>query len=568
MIISSLISTYFQPSTNDKEFEKWIATALSAVLDFLENRDGFKIHSDKSPSEISKIFNSSKIPNKGESIARVLNETIENIIKNSVRVSNPYFIGHMTGATPNFLLICDIIISALNQNVVKIETALSATYVEWQTLCWLHRLIYDRSENFYSKVLQNSDTAIGNCCSGGTVGNITALVAARNKAFPNIHKKGIYLSYQKEKCKRAVVIVSERGHYSIKKACAIMGIGEENVISVPCHLFTNKINLSELKKIIKKLTVEKVKIIAIIGIAAGTETGNVDDLSSLAKICKDNNIWFHVDAAWGGALLLSKTHKKIVKGIKNADSVVIDGHKFLYLTLSHSSVLFKNKNSLDTIRHTANYIIRDGSVDLGRTTLEGSRRFDSLKLWFTLKVLGQEGYDLLIKNAIKNAFLLAKLASEHPSFEVTSQPETSIITYRYIPKELKMRMVLAKKIHVTENKKFLAELKNHSFGKKEDFIRVTKKVNSALNKINTNLQKEQRKNGKSFISRTTLQTVWKSQEIVVLRAVPFHPLTNNETLAEILREQEELGNKLFAKIRKRIMNEEAQAIRFFSDFLI
>ncbi|BBH53606.1 pyridoxal-dependent decarboxylase [Fluviispira sanaruensis] len=568
MNISSLISRYFHSSINDIEFQKWVSISLKAILDFLENHNGFKIHSDKLPSEISKKFISLKIPDKGQTIPIVLNETIENIIKNSVHVSHPAFIGHMTGASPHFLLICDLIISALNQNVVKIETALSATFVEMQTLCWLHRLIYEKSENYYKNILQSSQGSVGNCCSGGTIGNITALVAARNNAFPELHKKGVYLSYKNAQCVRAVVLVSERGHYSIKKACAVMGIGEENVISIPCHFFTNKINIAELKKRIQNLTLNKVKIIAIIGIAASTETGNVDDLSILARICKENKIWFHVDAAWGGAILLSNKYKNLLKGIKKADSVVIDGHKFMYLTMSQSAVLFKNKKSLDSLHQSAHYIIREGSVDLGKTSIEGSRRFDSLKLWFSFKVFGREGYESLINNAIKNAFLLAQLVSAHTSFELTSQPETSIVTYRFMPKELKMRMELAKKIHFLENKIFAKELKKFDFGKTADFLRVTKKINSILNEINTNLQKEQRKIGKSFVSRTTLQTIWKSQEIVVLRAVPFHPLTNNETLAEILREQEALGNKHFAKIRKRFMKEEAEAIRFFSDFLI
>ena len=140
---SSLISRYFFPSVKDKEFNKWANITLEAALNFLHNRDGQKLHAEISPNEISNFFRTIEIPERGEKIPAVLKETIEKIVKNSVRVSHPNYIGHMTGATPNFLLLCDIIISALNQNVVKIETALSATYVEWQTLCWLHNLIYN-----------------------------------------------------------------------------------------------------------------------------------------------------------------------------------------------------------------------------------------------------------------------------------------------------------------------------------------------------------------------------------------------------------------------------------------
>lgn len=565
MNVSSLISKYFFPAANDNEFNKWASITLKAALDFLHNRDGQKLHADISPSEISALFRSTNVPEKGEKVSRILKETIENIVKNSVRVSHPNFIGHMTGASPNFLLLCDILISALNQNVVKIESALSATYVEWQTLCWLHSLIYKREENFYKNILNHSDFAIGNCCSGGTIGNITALVAARNKIIPNIHKIGIFEAYKSANCTRAVILVSERGHYSLKKAAAIIGIGEQNVISIPCEIYTNKIDLKELENTLTKLVSENTIPIAIVGIAGGTETGNIDDLKSMAKIARKFNTWFHVDAAWGGALLLSNNYKKLLAGIEEADSVVIDGHKFLYLTLSHGAVLFKDKHSLDSIRHSAKYIIREGSVDLGRTTLEGSRRFDSLKLWFALRTLGKEGYELLINKAIQNAFLFSQMIQKHPSFESTSKQETSITTYRYIPRKLKARLQLAQKIIQIKDESRKTQIKKNFHKDECDFIQIIKNLNTLLNEINVNLQKTQRKNGKSFVSRTTLESVWESQEIVVLRAVPFHPLTNQEIFTEILLEQEALGNTFFERSFEKLIDKDTIALCFFSD---
>ena len=109
------------------------------------------------------------------------------------------------------------------------------------------------------------------------------MVTARNILFPNIHKIGIYEAFKKADCTRAVLIVSQRGHYSIKKTAAIMGIGEENVITIPCDIFTNKMNLIELENTIQKLHHEKTKIISIIGVAGTTETGNIDDLKKLSN---------------------------------------------------------------------------------------------------------------------------------------------------------------------------------------------------------------------------------------------------------------------------------------------
>lgn len=544
---SSLISKYFFPVANENEFNKWAAITLKASLDFLYNRNGKKIHGEMTPKEISKLFSSPLLPKKGEKIPKVLQETINNIVRNSVRVGHPYFIGHMTGTTPHFSILCDIFISTLNQNVVKTETALAATYVEWQTLTWLHKLIYKKETKFYQKIINHSDKAIGNYCSGGTLGNITALLVARNTAFPTMHQQGFLHAFQGTSYQKAVIIVSQRGHYSIKKAASIIGIGEDNVVAIPCENFSNKMNLTLLQNAIKNLIKEKAKIIAIVGIAGATETGNIDNLDLLSKICKKYKIWFHVDAAWGGALLLSNKYQDKLKGISQADSVVIDGHKFLYLSMSHSAVLFKNEHALDTIRHNANYIIRKGSIDLGRTTIEGSRRFDSLKLWFNFKVLGKKGFEQLINKAVNNAVTLARIIENSPYFELTSQPETNIITYRYTGELLKKFLTTA--MSLEKNSQMKKEiLRNNIYEKKiKNNSDILHKLNIFLNKLNVYIQKKQRQKGTSFVSRTILETIYPSQEIVVLRAIPFNPLTNKKILTEILKEQESLGEEYFAK---------------------
>jgi glutamate decarboxylase len=471
----------------------------------------------------------------------------------------------MTGSTPYFILLCDLIISALNQNVVKIETALSASFVERQSLCWLHQLIYKKEKSFYKNILNHSHFAIGNACSGGTIGNITALLAARNHLFPEARKIGLLAAYQKANCSKSVILTSKRAHYSLKKAADLLGIGEENILSIPCENYSNKINLKELEKTILLLKTQKIPILAIVAIAGTTETGNIDDLDAIANLAKKFNIWLHVDAAWGGALLLSKKYHKKFSGIEHANSVVVDGHKFLYLTLAHSAVLFKDEKSLTTLKQSAQYILRSTSLDLGKTTLEGSRRFDSLKLWFAFYIFGRKNYEILLNHAVKNTFLFAKLIEQHPCFECTSAPETSIVTYRYVSQKLKKQLKNAQKISLLKEEEFSLCVQKTFFKDVKKFNAVIKNINLFLNEININLQKEQRVNGKSFVSRTILDSVWVSQEIVVLRALPFHPLTNKEILTEIIEEQEKLGSVYFEQSFQKFIREEPLATYFLSN---
>ncbi len=159
-------------------------------------------------------------------------------------------------------------------------------------LAWLHRLVFDRNEKFYIKHIQNPKVALGNVTSDGTLANMTAFLVAREKAFPpdrdfpGLGISGMGPALKHYGYERGVILVSARGHYSIKKTANILGIGEENVLIIPVDE-KNRINIDKLRRKISSLArpgVDRTKIMAIVGIAGNTETGNVDDLHELGKI--------------------------------------------------------------------------------------------------------------------------------------------------------------------------------------------------------------------------------------------------------------------------------------------
>ena len=149
------------------------------------------------------------------------------------------------------------------------------------------------------------------------------------------------------------------------------------------------------------------RIVAIAGIAGTTETGSVDPLEEMADLAHEANTHFHVDACWGGSALLVDEYRPLLKGIEKADSVSIDAHKLLYCPMAMGLVLFQNEKDLNTIKQSSQYVIRRNSVDMGRFTVEGSRPFDSLKPWAALKILGRDGYRLLLRSARENTEYLA-----------------------------------------------------------------------------------------------------------------------------------------------------------------
>lgn len=519
--LAELCRKYFVGPGNDDEFHRWSDIITNLSLEWLKNNENRKIHADITLPDLATIFSDFQIPIKGKCIDETLAEFKENILDNSVQVSHPRYIGHMTTALPWFSVVTDALIAATNQNQVKIETALSSSFVERQNLAWLHHLIYQNPPEFYKKNIQNASVALGNMTSGGTLGNLTALAIAQEKKIPGTRQDGILRAMQKSGYSDAVIVGSQRIHYSIKKSASVLGLGESSVRTVPVDS-NNQINLAILEETIEELKSKNIAIIAIIGVAGTTETGNIDPLDDLAKIAKKHNIWFHVDAAWGGALLLSHYRNRL-KGIEKADSVVLDGHKLFYLPLAHGVCILKDQHSLNLLKHNANYILRKGSVDLGQTSLEGSRRFNSLKLWFALKVFGLEGYSQLFQHSMRLTETMKNMLDYDPDFERTSTPEICIITYRYTPQKIQEQLIRYKRTNQLEK---------------------LQQLNEKLNLLNVELQKRQREIGKSFVSRTTLESAGYTQNIVVLRTVLTNVLTTPSDLQEILEEQKQIAREI------------------------
>lgn len=516
---------------------------LFELHDFLIKNVG--ITEEISLKELSNDFTGTvinKFPEK--KLADVVTGVFDSIAPHAVNVASPYFVGHMTAAIPYFMVHLKAIVAALNQNVVKLETSKVVSILEKQVIAKIHRLVYNLSNEFYANHVQNTETSLGSFMEGGTTANLTALWVARNTAlkpkgdFRGIEAEGLYAAYQAYDIDRCVVLVSKRAHYSFRKSGGIMGIGNENIISVNVDR-SNKMDIDDLELKISEIKKSKrSKIIMIVGIAGTTETGTVDPLPRISEICTRENIHFHADAAWGGPTLMSDKYKHLLEGIQLADSVTIDGHKQFYMPMSCGMIYFKNPQSLDAISYHANYVNRKGSVDLGIKTLSGSREANSLILDSALKIMGARGYGMLIEHGIEIAAEFAKEIKTRKNFQLITQPELNILTYRLCPKHFKDELEHAAPDRIVS-------------------------LNEELNELNRTLQQVQREAGNSFVSRTVLEqeNIFPGTppgKIVVLRSVLMNPLTTIEVLRDILDEQEELyhsiqrGDIRIEKVRRDI----------------
>ncbi|MEW9798870.1 pyridoxal-dependent aspartate 1-decarboxylase PanP [Alteromonas sp. CYL-A6] len=527
--LEHMYRVFTKPEHKDSKLAQIEQHLSDNILDFLSQH---VVTKKTSLEEIEQDFSDARVPESPEFVSSHAEALLDKLVAHSVNTYSPTFIGHMTSALPYFHLPLAKLLVGLNQNLVKIETSKAFTPLERQVLGMMHNLVYDEDDAFYARHLHSARHALGAFCSGGTVANITALWVARNKllgpqpGFAGVARAGLAAAYRHYNVNNVGVMCSRRGHYSLSKAVDVLGIGREQLLALPCPNQTLDPALALREG--KRYQEAGNKLLAIVGIGGTTETGHVDPLDELADVAKELGCWFHVDAAWGGATLFSDSYRDRLKGVERADSVTIDAHKQMYVPMGAGMALFKNPEDANVVRHHAQYILRQGSKDLGATTLEGSRNGMAMMVYASLHILGRRGYELLIDQSIDKARAFADMITRHPDFELVTSPTLSLLTYRVCPAIVQEAMDVADE-------------------------RTRKLLNEKLDRLIVKVQKQQREAGKSFVSRTRLEAPrYPDYSQTVFRVVLANPLTTHNDLAAILAEQHVIatGTALWQEIIK------------------
>lgn len=433
-----------------------------------------------------------------------------------------FFLFSQTSALPFFHRPLAKLVTAFNQNTVKLETSSLVSSLEREAVAKLHRLIFAQDDQFYHDFTHSPEVSLGTVTSGGTVANLTGLWVARNRAlgpragFAGVEEAGLHRALRHYQLDDAVIIGSQLLHYSFKKAADTLGVGTSGLLTVPYDdEFRVRVDLMEER--ILECQRNNTLVLALVGVAGATETGSVDDLEALAALARKYRIHFHVDAAWGGPLVFSKKYRGLMNGIHLADSVTIDGHKQLYTPMGCGVILFRDPTAPQSIKKTSNYIIRNDSLDAGKFSVEGSRPANALYLHASLSVLGSEGFEALIDRNCAMARVFAARLADRPEFELVAAPTSNILLYRWIPEE------------------FRAKWRMGELGQAD---------NEAINAANHALQAKVCREGESFVSRTSIFSNVYGVVISVLRVVIANPNTQQEHLDFALNEQRRLIDTL------------------------
>jgi len=404
-------------------YQQAIAQSSQAVVQWLQQPE---MYQGKTVAElrerITLDFNPQGL---GNQVA--IERAIEYFLKDSLSVHHPQCVAHLHCPSLVVSQAAEVLINATNQSMDSWDQAPSATIIELKLIEWL------REQVGY----QAGDAGV--FTSGGTQSNLMGLMLARDAFFArqghSIQQHGLTGNLKKIK-----VLCSENAHFSVQKNMALLGLGYQSVTLVKTDRFA-RMDMNDLRAKLAQAEANDEQILAIVATAGTTDAGAIDPLREIAALAAERQIWVHVDAAWGGALLLSEKYRDYLDGIELVDSITLDFHKQFFQTISCGAFLLKEARHYELMRYQAAYLNSEfdeaqGVPNLVSKSLQTTRRFDALKLWMGLEALGQKQYAEIIDHGVTLAQQVAQYVAEQPRLELVMEPQLASVLFRYRAPEL------------------------------------------------------------------------------------------------------------------------------------
>lgn len=340
-------------------------------------------------------------------------EEAATILDRSIAQPRPRYFAFIGSSGLPIGVVGDLLAACFDVNLAT--WAAAATRIEEQAVAWAAEFLgYPASTGAFT--------------SGGTVSNVTALAAARERALPGVRHTGLA-------GQRAALYASEEAHYSVKRAAELLGIGDDNVRLLPID-GERRLRADAVAAAIDADRAAGITPVAVVATAGTTLTGAVDRLDALADVCEARDVWLHVDGAYGGAAATASSTQHLFAGLDRADSLSVDAHKWMYLPKACGIVLARHRRDLEAaLAHEEAYIPHDRlehhMVDI---TLEYSRPFRALKLWLAFRAHGVDAIRAAIDRNVAQARLLYdELLATDELEPLCGAPDLSIVPFRHVP---------------------------------------------------------------------------------------------------------------------------------------
>ncbi|MCH2183355.1 MAG: aminotransferase class I/II-fold pyridoxal phosphate-dependent enzyme [Mariniblastus sp.] len=416
-----------------------------------------------------------------EQVQKLVDQDAETLFSatllHTIRLHHPHYAGHQITPPAPVAALAGLLSDLVNNGMGVYEVGLLGTAME--------RYVIKTVAHQFGM----NDQADGFLTSGGTLGNLTALLAARrSQSEKDVWQEGDTGEFS--------VMVSDQAHYCIERAARVMGWGQQGVIPVPCN-DRFQLDTSSLERCLHEARESGRTVIAVVGNAGSTATGSFDDLHGIADFCERENLWFHVDGAHGAAVAFSEKHRELVTGIERADSVVLDFHKLLLTPALATALIFREgEKGYQTFAQKAEYLWSDGQsefwYELARRTFECTKTMYGLKVFALLTEHGTPVLEANIDCVHERARQFAELIAKADDFELLLEPQTNIVCFRYI-------------------------------GQPRDHL-----AESALNELNQTIRDKLTREGSFYIVQTDWQrTTW-------LRTTLANALTTPDDLQQLL----------------------------------
>ncbi len=417
IIPNPLVQEAFSPDTFRKTGHR-LVDLLASYLESILSEPDLPVYPPITPEDSLKLWQS--LPDTFKDEEELIN-FFQKIIENNVHTHHPRFVGHQVAAPAPLTALSDLLSSLMNSGQGVFEMG--------SPMVTLERLVIQE----VAQQIGYPESADGFLTSGGSLGNLTAMLSARQT-------QSTYDAWSSGKQEDMAIMVSGESHYCVDRAARILGWGDAGIISVPVNA-QKQMSPEHLETSNQEALAQGRKVIAVVVNACSTSTGSYDPIEPVADFCEKYGIWLHVDGAHGAAVVFSDKYKHLCQGIHRADSVVLDFHKMLLTPALTTALVFKNgQHSYQTFAQQAQYLWEDNAepewYNLGKRTLECTKTTMSLRVFVLLKMYGADLFAQHIDHLYDLGQAFGHLLRQQEDFDLFMDPQSNIICFRMCPQEV------------------------------------------------------------------------------------------------------------------------------------